>query len=36
MRRRRLSEFHVGLLAVVLIVVLIYFAFSKSNPLRNP
>jgi phospholipid/cholesterol/gamma-HCH transport system substrate-binding protein len=36
MRRRRLSEFHVGLLALVLIAALILFAFTKFNPFSNP
>jgi phospholipid/cholesterol/gamma-HCH transport system substrate-binding protein len=36
MRRRRLSELQVGLLTIALLVVLVYFAFSKANPFANP
>ena len=36
MRRRRLSELQVGLLTLGLIVVLIYFAFTRVNPFANP
>ena len=36
MRRPRLSELQVGLLTIGLIVVFVYFAFTKANPFANP
>ena len=36
MRRPRLSGLQVGLLAIGLIVVFVFFAFTKSNPFANP